>query len=343
MNELEETGRVVSVDPNEIFAQFGLDMTGTTQNVSQRVGTIEAEPPAMNADYEVYTEEEATAQLIAPTVVPITEETVVEVVEETTEVVEETPVVEDPTLIASNPLLSNVNEATSRFSSAAWYEAVKASTILIGGAGGIGSFVAFLLSRMDPSRIIIYDDDTVELANLSGQLYALSQIGTSKVDAIARTIVDYSNYHRVSAVTSRFHSTTQGNNIMIGCFDNMEARRSFFSVWRKYVMEQPAKERATCLFIDARLAAEEFQVFCMTGDDMFSQKKYKDEWLFSDEDAEATLCSYKQTTYCANMIGSVVVNLFTNFKANLLNPVIKRDLPFKTYYDASLMFFKTEY
>ena len=66
------------------------------------------------------------------------------------------------------------------------------------------------------------------------------------------------------------------------------------------------------------------------------------EYLFEDYQAESLQCSMKQTTYCANMIGSVIVNLFTNFIANQLKPLIDRDVPFKTYYDASMMYFKTE-
>ena len=87
---------------------------------------------------------------------------------------------------------------------------------------------------------------------------------------------------------------------------------------------------------------EEFQVFCMRGNDTYSIEKYHREYLFEDYQAESLQCSMKQTTYCANMIGSVIVNLFTNFIANQLKPLIDRDVPFKTYYDASMMYFKTE-
>ena len=50
----------------------------------------------------------------------------------------------------------------------------------------------------------------------------------------------------------------------------------------------------------------------------------------------------KQTTYLACMIGSVMTNLFTNFVAGLLDPIIPYDLPFFTEYDAQHMIFKTE-
>ena len=68
--------------------------------------------------------------------------------------------------------------------------------------------------------------------------------------------------------------------------------------------------------------------------------RYEKEFLFRDSEAEETLCSYKQTTFMANMIGSVMVNLFVNFCANECNPLIPRDLPFFTEYSADTMFFK---
>jgi hypothetical protein len=49
----------------------------------------------------------------------------------------------------------------------------------------------------------------------------------------------------------------------------------------------------------------------------------------------------KQTTYLACMIGSIMTNLFTNWAANLLDPIIPYDLPFFTEYDAQNMIFKT--
>jgi hypothetical protein len=85
------------------------------------------------------------------------------------------------------------------------------------------------------------------------------------------------------------------------------------------------------------------QIFCITGDDTANMARYSNNYLFSDDEADETVCSMKQTTYLACMIGSLMTNLFTNFVANLLNPVIPYDLPFFTEYDAQNMIFKTEY
>lgn len=243
-------------------------------------------------------------------------------------------------LIPTNTKASEIDETTSRFSGATWFKAVQDSIVVLAGLGGIGSYVCFILSRMKPRQIFLYDDDMVERANLSGQLYSTSMIRRRKVEAMASLAKDFSDYNAVIAIPTKFTSTTPAGDIMICGFDNMEARSCFFNAWLNHVVHHPHPEN--CLFIDGRLDMEEFQVFCIKGDDSFSIRRYNEECLFNDWQAESVACSVKQTTYCANMIGSVIVNLFTNFISNTLDPVVERDLPFKTYYNASLMYFKTE-
>ena len=235
------------------------------------------------------------------------------------------------------------NDSTSRFSSAIWYDKIQQQTIILAGLGGIGSYVNFLLSRMHPASIFIYDDDTVETANLSGQMYTSDDVGKLKTTAVIQHSNKFSGYGSVFAVDGRFTANSQGGDIMICGFDNMEARKTFFHAWQRHVRNYTdMADRAKCLFIDGRLAAERFQVFCIKGDDEYSMQQYEEHWLFDDSEAEETICSYKQTSFCANMIASIMVNCFVNFIANQCDPLIPRDVPFFTEYDASMMFFKTE-
>ena len=235
-----------------------------------------------------------------------------------------------------------VDESTSRFSSAIWYEAIQKKTIILAGIGGIGSYVGFLLARMKPAALFIYDPDIVETVNMSGQLYSREDVGNSKVNALSNMISKYCDYNSVFAVSERFDESNDASDIMICGFDNMDARKIFFEKWLNHVKSKSEKERANCLYIDGRLAAEEFQVLCIKGDDEFNINRYKNEFLFSDAEADVTVCSYKQTTFMANMIASVMVNLFVNFIANQCNPLIERDLLFYTTYSAETMYYKTE-
>ena len=245
-------------------------------------------------------------------------------------------------IIPENSGTALIDETTSRFSSAIWYDKIRTKTVVLAGVGGIGSYVGFLLARMKPATLFIYDPDIVEVANMSGQLYGLNDIGTPKVTALANMVSNYADYNNVFSIEERFTDTCEATDIMICGFDNMEARRIYYFQWKSYVSLLSDDRKKDCLFIDGRLAAEEFQVLCIKGDDDFNMNRYEKDYLFSDAEADATVCSYKQTTFMANMIGSVITNLFVNFVANECNPLIDRDLPFLTVYNAETMYFKTE-
>lgn len=235
-----------------------------------------------------------------------------------------------------------VDEATSRFSGAIWYSAIQSKTITLAGVGGIGSYVGFLLARLKPAGLYLYDPDIVEQANMSGQLYGSQDLGQAKVSSLHRMLQVYANYYNSVAYQERFTDESEATDIMICGFDNMEARKLFFDKWFEHVGNKPEGDRSKCLFIDGRLAAEEFQVFAIQGNDERAIVEYKNRWLFSDAVADETICSYKQTTFMANMIASVMVNLFVNFVANECNPIIDRDVPFMTQYSADTMYFKVE-
>lgn len=254
----------------------------------------------------------------------------------------EEPIPEEPVeeVIPVNSKSVLVEETTSRFSSAIWYQNIQGKSVTLAGLGGIGSYVLFLLSRLKPQSIIMYDDDVVEAANMSGQLYCYSDIGHTKCAAMSTMIANYSEYYDTISFVEKFTAESAPTDIMICGFDNMAARKDFFNVWRKYVLQLTPEERKRCLFIDGRLAAENFQVLCITGNDERAMAEYQSKFLFRDSEAEETICSYKQTTFMANMIGSIMVNLFVNFCANECNPLIPRDVPFYTEYNAETMYFK---
>lgn len=264
---------------------------------------------------------------------PLTEEEMTLLEQVVEEAHQEIPV-NSPTLL--------VDEGTSRFSSAIWYENIQKKVVVLAGVGGIGSYVGFLLARMKPSSLFIYDPDIVETVNMSGQLYGQSNVGVAKVHALASMVKEYANYDSVFAINERFDNDSEAADIMICGFDNMSARKLYYDKWKNHMLNKPEEERGNCLFIDGRLAAEEFQVLCIKGGEYYNLERYENEFMFSDAEADETVCSYKQTTFCANMIASCMVNLFVNFCANQCNPIIDRDLPFLTAYNAETMYFKTE-
>ena len=251
---------------------------------------------------------------------------------------EATPLETPVTIIPENSDSILVEETTSRFSGAVWYDKIKEKEVIIAGCGGIGSYVCYLLSRLHPTHITIYDPDIVEAVNMSGQMYSINDIGKYKVGAMTTMAQNYSDYQNMSALAEAYTNESLTSDIMICGFDNMKARKIFFNKWLDHMKASEHPEN--CLFIDGRLAAETFQVFCIVGNDTTSIDRYTKEWLFTDAEADATQCSYKQTTFMANMIGSIMVNLFVNFCANQTDVLIPRDVPFMTEYTAETMYFK---
>ena len=254
---------------------------------------------------------------------------------------ETTPAPQDESILPLNSPTILLDESTTRFSGAEWYNEIQKKSIIVAGCGGIGSNCAFQLARMRPASIVLYDDDIVETVNMAGQLFSRNDVGKAKVDAMLDMISLYTNMQNIYALRQRFEPNTEAGDIMICGFDNMSARKIFFEAWKNHVYRKPEEYRKNCLYLDGRLSIDVLQVLCITGDDFTNMARYENEYLFSDEDADATVCSMKQTTYLACMIGSVMVNLFTNWAAGLLDPIMPYDLPFFTEYDAQNMIFKT--
>ena len=326
MNEEERVIEAVPTDYEEAM------QTATEESLSPDLAA-----PIEEAD-RLASREVEESTLIDDTL-QVSEEPSVELTPEEQAVLDQAIATQDSEIPVNSATLQ-LQESTSRFSGAVWYEAIRQKSIILAGLGGIGSYVAFLLARMQPARITMYDDDIVEAVNISGQLYSVTDVGNYKGNAIYQMMKNYGNFYNGNVNTQRFTDQSLGGPIMICGFDNMEARKVFYQSWKNW--RNTTDDSSKCLFIDGRLAAEEFQVIAIQGDDERAMKLYEEEWLFSDAEAEETLCSYKQTTFMANMIGSVMVNIFVNFVANECDPVFPRDVPFLTTYDATTMYYKVE-
>lgn len=174
---------------------------------------------------------------------------------------------------------------------------------------------------------------------MAGQLYRQTEVGMRKNEVSSINLVSYCDYRTIYQYGRYNENDHPTSNIMICGFDNMTARKYFYLQWKSHVAESFSPEN--CLFIDARLNAEEWQIFAIRGTDVYRMNEYENNWLFEDSEVEEALCSYKQTSFCASMVASYMVNIFVNFVANLCNPIIERDVPFFTEYDAKTMYLKT--
>ncbi|XP_029044166.1 ubiquitin-like modifier-activating enzyme 5 [Osmia bicornis bicornis] len=120
------------------------------------------------------------------------------------------------------------------------YERIRELTIAIVGVGGVGSVTAEMLTRCGIGKLILFDYDKVEMANMNRLFFQPHQAGQSKVEAAAKTLqyinpdvdIDTHNYN----ITTVDHfedfmntlSTSSLNkgpvDLVLSCVDNFEAR-----------------------------------------------------------------------------------------------------------------------
>ena len=228
------------------------------------------------------------------------------------------------------------NEQTSRFKDAPWFTN-KEVTCVVGGAGGISSWLTVMLARAG-FQLIVYDFDTIEEHNMAGQLYDSKSIGKLKVEALSDIVYNFTST-AINAMAEKYDSDSIKHKYMFSGFDNMQARKDMFNNFIIYVnslKEDGGSE--TPIFIDGRLSAEQLQIFCVTPDKIEEYKKH----LFNDDEVEDAPCTFKQTSHAAAMIASHMVGFFTNHYTNNVIGEIVRDVPFKWEYFIANDFLKVE-
>ena len=174
--------------------------------------------------------------------------------------------------------------------------------ITLGGLGGVGAYVAFFLSRLR-HNLFCYEMDTVEDVNLDCQFFQYEDRGKLKFAAVADMVYRYSNKFIESL--GKYEAGSEVTPYCFAMFDNMEARKLMFEEW--------CKDENKKIFIDTRLQAEEFQIFCVHKEEHIQQ--YLDS-LRRDDEIPDLPCSYKQTGHYAAMVATQAVALFCNYLAN---------------------------
>lgn len=217
------------------------------------------------------------------------------------------------------------NNQQARFKDVPWFPKYQ-EPVLVGGSGGIGSWLSFFLAKMGYSPFV-YDFDTIEEHNLGGQLFRVEDVGKLKVEALADIIRSFSGQSiNTFPVPINKYSTT--HHYVFSAFDNMQAREDLFHVWLQSVelwnlnMDLPMP-----IFIDGRLEIEQLQIFCVTPDTI---PRYL-EHLFADGAVADAPCTMKQTAHTAAMIATLMASFFTNHITNVYAKEILRDVPF--YYE----------
>ncbi|KAJ6294265.1 hypothetical protein OIU76_022365 [Salix suchowensis] len=124
------------------------------------------------------------------------------------------------------------------------YERIRELSVAIVGIGGVGSVAAEMLTRCGIGRLLLYDYDTVELANMNRLFFRPEQVGMTKTDAASQTLSDINPDVVLESFTMNittvqgfetfmsslrnksFRPNKEGSGVdlVLSCVDNYEAR-----------------------------------------------------------------------------------------------------------------------
>ena len=106
------------------------------------------------------------------------------------------------------------------------------STVLIVGAGGLGSPAGLYLAAAGIGRIILVDDDAVDLTNLQRQiLHRQDRIGEAKAESGRRTMLELNPGIRIEPVVERVDedrlaALVRRADVVLDCCDNFPTRQA---------------------------------------------------------------------------------------------------------------------
>ncbi|XP_034562007.1 ubiquitin-like modifier-activating enzyme 5 [Notolabrus celidotus] len=121
------------------------------------------------------------------------------------------------------------------------YEKIRTFTVAVVGVGGVGSVTAEMLTRCGIGKLLLFDYDKVELANMNRLFFQPHQAGLSKVEAAEHTLrninpdvsFEVHNYN-ITTMQNFTHfmerisngGLEEGNpvDLVLSCVDNFEAR-----------------------------------------------------------------------------------------------------------------------
>ncbi|KAK9810358.1 hypothetical protein WJX72_009372 [[Myrmecia] bisecta] len=125
------------------------------------------------------------------------------------------------------------------------YERIREKTVAVVGMGGVGSVAAEMLTRCGIGKLLMYDYDKVELANMNRLFFRPDQAGMTKTDAAAQTLEGINPDVRLESYTMNI-TTLEGFDafkqtlvddagasrvdLVLSCVDNYEARMTINQV-----------------------------------------------------------------------------------------------------------------
>ena len=170
------------------------------------------------------------------------------------------------------------------------------SRVLIIGAGGLGSPIAMYLAAAGVGKLVLVDDDVVDMSNLQRQIvHSTSSVGQSKVDSAKQTLLALNPACQVITYAERLQGKTflhevELADVVIDATDNFDTR---------FLLNQLCVEAQTPLVSGAAIRMEgQVSVF---RNDQPDSPCYR--CLYKDEDEPPQSCS--ETGVMAPLVGII--------------------------------------
>ncbi len=164
------------------------------------------------------------------------------------------------------------------------------------GAGAVGGWTVLGLAKMGFHDITVWDFDEVNDENMNSQFYRLSDIGSTKVKALASLVRDFTGVE----IKIREEKYERGlfRGIVISAVDSMAVRKT---IWDNHAK----KAIGTKFIVDPRMAAEAASLYVMDPLSPVDCEQYA-HTLFTDEQGLQERCTAKATIYTAFLLGGLV-------------------------------------
>ncbi|KAK1259720.1 Ubiquitin-like modifier-activating enzyme 5 [Acorus gramineus] len=134
------------------------------------------------------------------------------------------------------------------------YECIREFSVAIVGIGGVGSVAAEMLTRCGIGQLLLYDYNTMELANMNRIFFCPDQFQSYSLNS---TTVKGFEVFMEGLTNKNFRSSENGSGVdlVLSCVDNYEAHM-VVNQQKEYHLTKPAREAAAKAKMEAESLLE---------------------------------------------------------------------------------------
>ena len=183
-------------------------------------------------------------------------------------------------------------------------------SILVVGAGAVGSWATLALAKMGAQNVSVWDKDVVELHNASVQVYSSREVGKKKAYLLADWVDKLAdNGMRINAVAENIDADTvnlvcPSNAIMVMAVDNMPARRH---LWDLAKANPKIK-----LVVDVRSSGDVLRVYAVNPQDPQHEAFYEGQF-YDGRPGEAMPCTRQAISFSSFFSAAFIASTVAAF------------------------------